>query len=56
MPDAPRDPMATLKLDRAAYRHAKRQADAAGLSVQEWLQRSLDAHARKMFPDAFKDR
>jgi predicted HicB family RNase H-like nuclease len=56
MADAPRGPTATFRLDKEAYQHAKRQADAAGLSVQEWLQRSLDAHARKMFPDAFKDR
>ena len=47
-------PTASLRMDEESYQHFKQQADAAGLSVQDWVQRSFDAHARKMFPNAFE--
>ena len=47
---------AILKLSRGEARRLKRQADALGIGVQEMVQRSMDQHARKMFPEAFAKR
>lgn len=41
-------------MSEAEYQRLKIDADKRGIAVEEMLQADLDAHARKMFPEAFR--